>query len=140
MRDTLKTGMSRTVAQLVAVFTVAFGLLSAQCFAVCAAESCNKVAAAEPVAPIERASSHCHSEPANEQPSAPEERKDCAHESLESGSWQEVKPVAVSFPPSLELQSLPEHTLVIPSVLRDTSASGASPPLTGLVRSTVLRI
>jgi hypothetical protein len=139
MRDTLKTGMTRSLAQLVAVFTVAFGILSAHCFAVCAAEPC-KEAAAKPVAPIERASSHCHSEPPNEQPSAPEERKDCAHESLESGSWQEVKPVAVSFPPSLELQSLPEHTLVIPSVLRDTSASGASPPLTGLVRSTVLRI
>lgn len=139
MRDTLKTGMTRSVAQVVAVFTVAFGLLSAQCFAVCTAQSCNK-AAAKPAAPVERGSSHCHSETANEEPSAPEERKDCAHESLEIGSWQEVKPVALSYTPSVALQSLPEHTLVIPSVLREISAQAVSPPLTGTLRSPVLRI
>lgn len=138
MRDTLKTGMSRSVAQVVAVFTVAFGLLSAQCFAVCTAESCKGVAKA--AAPVERASSHCHSEPANEKPSAPEERTDCAHESLGSGTWQEVKPVAVSYTPSVALQSLPEHTLVIPSVPREISAHAVSPPFAGILRSTVLRI
>ena len=138
MRDTLKTGMSRTVAQVMAVFAVAFGLIGAQCLAVCTTESCK--AAAKPVVPVERGSSHCHSEPANESPSAPEERKDCAHESLESGSWQEVKPIAVSYIPSVELQKLPEHTLVIPSVLREISSHAASPPLTGTLRSTVLRI
>ena len=138
MRDTLKTGMSRTVAQSVAVFAVVFGLLNAQCFAACTAISC--APAPKRVAPVERASSHCHREPADKTPTAPVENKQCAHETLELRSWQEVKPVTLSYAPAVELHNIPEQTLFILSAPREISPDAVSPPLAGIVRSTVLRI
>ena len=138
MHDTLKTEMGRTVAQVMAVFAVVFGLLNAQCLAVCTANSCKPVA--KRPAPVKDASSHCHPKPAQDNRQAPTEGKQCAHETLDQGSWQEVKPVLVSFTPTVELQHVPIQTLSFASAAREILADAVSPPSPGIVSVTVLRI
>jgi hypothetical protein len=139
MRDTLTIGMGRTLAQVMAVFAVVFGLLNAQCLAVCTARSCKNDSG--PVAPVTRADSHCHPAPAKEEPTSPAKSKGCAHETIERATWQEVKPVVLSFTPSVELYHFPANApFTLPRGREIICLHSASPPSAGNVQTSVLRI
>ena len=138
MRDTLGIGMGRAVAQFMAVFAAALGLLNAQCLAVCTAQFCKPNP--KPAAPVEHTSSHCHPRTSEDKPSAPSESKRCAHETVNQSNWEEVKPLVLSYTPTVELHHLPPQAFSMTSAAREISADAVSPPLPGIVSVTVLRI